>query len=72
MNLDPAPLSWSEEDEVFMLMLCVRPDRLDDPARWCREMRELSAFGNAIATVEDAERYRVWADRLSKEAGRKI
>ena len=69
MSGDAAPRTWSEEDDIFMLMLCVQPERLEDPTRWCREMRELQTLESNIATVEDAEKVLEMAKRLATEAG---
>jgi len=37
-NVSPSFLSLPDDD--LMLLLCVRPENLPDPARWCHEMRE--------------------------------
>ena len=33
-------------DDDFMLLLCVRPEKLADPSRWCREMRAYAKASN--------------------------
>lgn len=36
-EMPPSFLRLSDDD--LMLMLCVHPEKLPDPSRWCREIR---------------------------------
>jgi hypothetical protein len=55
-------------DDLLMLALCVHPERLADPARWCDEVRLLSA--SVPKTAREAEDLMDRRSRLRKEAGR--
>lgn len=56
-------------DDQFMLLLCVRPENLRDPARWCQEMREHSrAVKAGPKTVAEAEALMETASRLAEES----
>ena len=55
-------------DDVLMLVLCVHPERLVDPARWCDEVRSLS--GSVPKTSREAEDLMDRWARLREEAGR--
>ena len=55
-------------DDVLMLVLCVEPERLADPARWCDEVRSLS--GSVPKTARAAEDLMDRWARLRAEAGR--
>ena len=68
MSRDTTIRTWSDEDDEFMSMLAVYAEGLDDPARWCRELRELTAFIDAIKTVEDSDKSFEWQKRLWAEA----
>lgn len=60
-------LSLSDDD--FMLALCVRPEDLTDPKRWCREMREnFRARQEGPKTSAEADALFAAMDRLRKEA----
>ena len=56
-------------DDVLMLVLCVHPDRLADPARWCDEVRALSGAADPRTSREAEDFMDRWA-RLREEAGR--
>ena len=56
-------------DEHLMLALSVGPAVLDDPLRWCREVRELaSAVDAGPKTAAEAERLMETGQRLGREA----
>jgi hypothetical protein len=55
-------------DDLLMLILCVHPERLADPARWCDEVRLLS--GAVPKTSREAEDLMDRWARLREEAGR--
>jgi hypothetical protein len=55
-------------DDLLMLILCVHPERLADPARWCDEVRSLSE--SVPKTSREAEDLMDRWARLRKEAGR--
>lgn len=56
-------------DEALMLALCVRPENLEEPARWCREIRALArAINEGPKTTEEAEELMRIGDRLRDEA----
>lgn len=48
-------------DDLLLLILCVIPDRLADPARWCNDFRSLS--GSVPQTAQEAEE---WMDRWAQ------
>ncbi len=57
-------------DEAMLLALCIHPERLPDPARWCREWRAVcAAIEKGPATSEEADHLRSWAHKLAQEAG---
>jgi hypothetical protein len=56
-------------DDVLMLALCVHPERLADPARWCDEVRALSGAADPRTSREAEDFMDRWA-RLREEAGR--
>jgi len=56
-------------DDVLMLVLCVQPERLADPARWCNELRSLSGSADPRTSRASEDLMDRWA-RLRKEAGR--
>lgn len=59
-------LSLSDND--LMLMLCVRPEKLADPSRWCREMRAFDqASNNGPKTSADADELFAMMERLRDE-----
>lgn len=50
-------------------MLCVRPENLKDPSRWCREMREnIRASQDGPKTSAEADALFADMDRLRAEA----
>jgi len=56
-------------DEELMLVFCVRGENLRDPARWCREMRDLYLEeGKPVLTAERAEQLMDWGCRLGRES----
>ena len=56
-------------DDMLMLIFCIHPERLADPARWCNELRSLSGAADPRTSQEAEELTDRWA-RLRKEAGR--
>lgn len=54
---DPAsgyPLTMIDvPDHLLLLIFCVQPERLADPARWCNEFRSLSS--SIPRTAQEAE-----------------
>lgn len=66
-DVSPSFLSLSDDD--LMLLLCVRPENLSDPSRWCREMREYVRASEAgPKTSQEAENLKAVMDRLKAEA----
>lgn len=66
-NVSPSFLSLPDDD--LMLLLCVRPENLPDPARWCHEMREyIRASETEPQTSQEAENLKARIDRLRAEA----
>ena len=64
----PLSASWYDDD-VLMLMLCIRPEKLADPSRWCREMRAYAQASNdGPKTSEEADKLFAMAKRLRDEA----
>jgi hypothetical protein len=60
-------LSFS--DNALMLMLCVRPESLPDPSRWCREMRAyIEATNDAPKTSAESDELFATMARLRAEA----
>jgi hypothetical protein len=56
-------------DDNLMLLLCVRPEKLADPSRWCREMRAYAKASNdGPNTSEEADKLFVKMERLRDEA----
>lgn len=56
-------------DEAFMLAFCVRPENLQDPARWCGEMRSLvQAMKVGPTSVLESEQMMEAALRLAEES----
>ena len=56
-------------DEAFMLALCVRPENLQDPARWCSEMRaHARAMKVGPTSVQQSEQMMETATRLAEES----
>jgi len=56
-------------DDDFMLLLCVRPEKLADPSRWCREMRAYAKASNdGPKTSEEADKLFAMAKLLRDEA----
>lgn len=47
-------------DDDLMLLLCERPERLDDPAAWCSNLRELASRPDPATAVEAEARIREW------------
>ena len=67
----PSFLSLSDDD--FMLLLCVRPEHLADPARWCAEMRVLArAKLVGPKTTSESEALQAIASRLANEASGRV
>ena len=63
----PSFVNLSDDD--FMLLLCVRPEKLADPRRWCREMRAYALASNdGPKTSEEADKLFAMAKRLRDEA----
>ena len=56
-------------DDVLMLLLCIHPERLADPAHWCDEVRSLSIAADPRTSQEAEDLMDRWA-RLREEAGR--
>jgi hypothetical protein len=56
-------------DDDLMLLLCVRPEKLADPSRWCREMRAYAKASNdGPKTSEEADKLFATVERLRDEA----
>jgi inhibitor of KinA sporulation pathway (predicted exonuclease) len=56
-------------DDDFMLLLCVRPEKLADPSRWCREMRAYAqASIDGPKTSVEADELFAMMERLRDEA----
>jgi hypothetical protein len=69
MNEEKSLSSSWYDDDTLMLMLCVRPEKLDDPTRWCREMRAyVLASNDGPKTSEEADKLFAMAKRLRDEA----
>ena len=65
---EPKPSFLNLSDDDFMLMLCVRPENLTDPSRWCREMRaSAQAMNDGPKTSEEADALFATMDRLRAE-----
>jgi len=63
----PSFLNLSDDD--FMLLLCIRPEKIADPSRWCREMRaHVLASIDGPKTSEEADKEFAVAKRLRDEA----
>ena len=66
---DPSLSFLSLSDDDFMLLLCVRPEKLADPSRWCREMRAYALASNdGPKTSEEADELFATMERLRDEA----
>lgn len=66
-EIKPSLLNLLDDD--FILMLCVRPENLKDPSRWCREMREnIRASQDGPKTSAEADALFADMDRLRAEA----
>lgn len=70
----PSPDYWglalSNEDRLHLLKFCVRPEKLEDPARWCNEHRALHAAIKAgPKSVAEVEALDEISERLATEAG---
>jgi hypothetical protein len=69
MNEEKSLSSSWYDDDTLMLMLCVRPEKLDDPSRWCREMRAYAqASINGPKTSAEADELFAMMERLRHEA----
>jgi hypothetical protein len=56
-------------DDDLMLMLCVKPENLIDPSRWCRDMRDhIQASSKEPTTSQEADILFATAKRLREEA----
>lgn len=56
-------------DDEFMLALCVRPENLQHPAKWCEEMRaHVRAMKVGLTSVQDSEQMMETAIRLAEES----
>lgn len=56
-------------DNLLMLALCVRPENLKDPEKWCSEIRVLhKAMQVGPTTVAEAEELMAQFDRLADES----
>jgi hypothetical protein len=56
-------------DDEFMLALCVRPENLKEPAKWCEEMRaHTSAMKVGPSSVQESEQMMETAIRLAEES----
>lgn len=56
-------------NDDFMLLLCVRPEKLAAPSRWCREMRAYPLASNdGPKTSEEADELFATMERLRDEA----
>lgn len=69
MNEEKSLSSSWYDDDTLMLMLCVRPEKLDDPSRWCRDMRAYAqASINGPKTSAEAGELFAMMERLRHEA----
>lgn len=56
-------------DDEMMLALSVRKEKLEDPAKWCQEMRSLwEEKSKQIRDAGHAERLMQWSERLALES----
>lgn len=59
-------------DTEFLLALCIREEELEDPATWCKEMRQLNRDIHAgPKTSDEAHALMARGDRLAKAIHRK-
>ena len=66
---EPKPSLLNLSDDDYMLMLCVRPENLKDPSRWCREMRaSAQAMNDGPKTPAEADELFATMARLRAEA----
>jgi hypothetical protein len=66
---DEKPWFVNLSDDDFMLLLCVRPEKLADPNRWRREMRAFAqASNNGPKTSAEADELFAMMGRLRHEA----
>jgi hypothetical protein len=64
-----SPSFLTLSDDYFMLALCVRKDRLANPARWCAEMRAYAVSAKkGPKTAWEADELLKTAQRLNDEA----
>jgi hypothetical protein len=67
--IEEQPSFVNLSDDDFMLLLCVRPEKLADPSRWCREMRAYALASNdGPKTSEEADALFATMERLRDEA----
>ena len=67
--IEEKPFFVNLSDDDFMLLLCVRPEKLADPSRWCREMRACALASNdGPKTSEEADELFAMMERLRDEA----
>jgi len=56
-------------DDEFMLALCVRPGNLQEPAKWCEEIRaHARAMEVGPSSVQESEQMMETAIRLAEES----
>lgn len=66
---DPSLSFLSLSDDDLMLMLCVRPEKLTAPSRWCREMRAyIQATNDGPKTSAESDELFATMARLRAEA----
>lgn len=59
----------SLSDDEFMLLLCIRPERLAKPDQWCREMRSyVAASEKEPKSPDETARLKATLERLMAEA----
>lgn len=59
-------------DDDLMLMLCVHPEKLSDPSRWCSDMRYfIKASSDGPKTSKEADILFAMGERLRDEANGK-
>jgi hypothetical protein len=64
---NPSFLNLSDDD--FMLLLCVRAEKLAEPSRWCRQMRAYAqASIDGPKTSAEADELLAMMERLRDEA----
>lgn len=59
-------------DSVLLLALCIRAQELEDPAAWCREMRQLNLdIHSSPKTSDEAHTLMARSERLAQAIHKK-